>query len=82
MGKQSLRPRPKRGMNYLVSCSEGCQESGKAGGRAGLRTNEVPLSPRLSTAAGRELATSPHWGPTLRNGNHREVEHAPSLEAS
>lgn len=39
-----------------------------------------PLS--LSTAAGRELATSPHWGPTLRKGNHTEVEHAPSLEAS
>lgn len=39
-----------------------------------------PLS--LSTAAGRELATSPHWGPTLRNGKHTEVEHAPSLEAS
>lgn len=41
-----------------------------------------PYPLRLSTAAGRELATSPHWGPTLRNDNHQEVEHAPSLEAS
>lgn len=41
-----------------------------------------PCPPSLSKTAGQELATSPHWGPTLENINHTEVEHAPSLQAS
>lgn len=64
LGKQSLRPRPKRGKNYLVSCSEGCQESGKAGSPAGLRTNEIPLTPQslqsCRQGAGHLATLGPH----------------------
>lgn len=60
---ESLRPRPKRGMNYLVSCSKGCQESGKAGDRdcAPMRHPLLPSVSQSCWQGAGDLATlGPH----------------------